>query len=744
MGISSTRTSWLFRRQTPDLACLGLVVVAGAAGVTLAQLAQRLIMDVSLVAFLTSAIWCVVAAVAWHSTRVARAHSAGIEARVWRLISWGLASWALGCVPYGLFLALGGQVADPAAWSQAGFLLAYPFWYRAFWLLRQPPVAETPMRRLADWFFELTALALVSVTMFGILWFWPLPFDKNVALLLPAALDLLLCASLYNAVRRSAITHGTAYVWFAYAFVALGLTDAMVSYFVCHGPVWALGAANVGYGVAMGFMAVAARRPLRVVEAQVRLGRSRAVIASLGLAVAGPAAAFGPSSLRPAIWVAAGLLLWRLWSLLRMDGGSDTDALSGFLERRALLRHLAGVLQLASPEQPALLIAVELDGFGAWNAQHGVSAGDAILAEVAGSLEASEPSGGVWSRVGRDRFAWVGMGGDAEENRRLGRAALDAAGRNGAGLPGRAGLVLLPQDAQTPATALAAGDEALAAARVAGRPLLAFDRGSLEGVDFEAGYAATLRDRRERVQKMITSPELIRPAFQPIVSVEELRIVGHEALARFQSEPRRTPDKWIAEAQAVGLGLEIEAECVRRAIRERDGAPEGSYLSVNASAQLIVSSALDEALGAGSLEWLVIEITEHDRVSDYAELAARLAALRGRGARVAIDDTGAGHSSLRHVMQLRPDYVKLDRSLIQGLNSDPAKRALVSSMVALVRELGSSLVAEGVETAEELAALRELEVRYAQGYLLARPDHQFRASIAPLPEAAPAAALATA
>jgi EAL domain-containing protein (putative c-di-GMP-specific phosphodiesterase class I) len=111
---------------------------------------------------------------------------------------------------------------------------------------------------------------------------------------------------------------------------------------------------------------------------------------------------------------------------------------------------------------------------------------------------------------------------------------------------------------------------------------------------------------------------------------------------------------------------------------------------------------------------------------------------------VAIDDTGAGHSSLRHVMQLRPDYVKLDRSLIQGLNSDPAKRALVSSMVALVRELGSSLVAEGVETAEELAALRELEVRYAQGYLLARPDHQFRASIAPLPEPAPAAALATA
>jgi EAL domain-containing protein (putative c-di-GMP-specific phosphodiesterase class I)/GGDEF domain-containing protein len=475
----------------------------------------------------------------------------------------------------------------------------------------------------------------------------------------------------------------------------------------------------------MGLMAMAARRPFRVVEAQVRLSRSRAVIASLGLAMAGPASVFGPTVLRPVAWGLAALLLWRLCALLQSDGSSDTDTVSGFLDRRALSRHLAGVLQLASPEQPALLITVELDGFGAWNAQHGFAAGDALLADVASRLENSELDGGIWSRLGRDRFAWVGMGGDHDTNLRLTRAAYDAAGRNVAGLSPRAGLVVIPVDADSPTKALAAGDEVLAAARASQRAILAFDRGNLDGVDFESAYASSLRERRGRIQEMISGPEIIRPVFQPIVALDDLRVMGHEALSRFRTEPSRSPDKWIAEAQAIGLGLEIEAECMQRALAWREQAPEATYLSVNASADLILSPAIDEALGDGPLDWLVIEITEHEKVRDYAQLAAKLALYRGRGASVAIDDAGAGHSSLRHVMQLRPDYVKLDRWLIQSLHEDPAKRALVSSMVALTRELGATLVAEGVETLEELKALRDLEVQTAQGFLFARPNPHF-------------------
>ena len=108
-------------------------------------------------------------------------------------------------------------------------------------------------------------------------------------------------------------------------------------------------------------------------------------------------------------------------------------------------------------------------------------------------------------------------------------------------------------------------------------------------------------------------------------------------------------------------------------------------------------------------------------MSDYARLASRLADYRGRGALVAIDDTGAGHASMRHVAQLGPDYIKVDRSLIHDLHLDHAKRALVRSMVTLEKELGAQIIAEGIERVEELRALRALDVPLGQGYLLARP-----------------------
>jgi EAL domain-containing protein (putative c-di-GMP-specific phosphodiesterase class I) len=139
----------------------------------------------------------------------------------------------------------------------------------------------------------------------------------------------------------------------------------------------------------------------------------------------------------------------------------------------------------------------------------------------------------------------------------------------------------------------------------------------------------------------------------------------------------------------------------------------------------MLSHLLDEVLGDDRLDGVIFEITEHHHVADYAELANRLARLRGRGARVAVDDVGAGHSSMRHVMNLRPDFVKVDRWLVGGINLDSAKRALLRSLIALSAELSAELVVEGVETPEELAALRELGAETAQGFLFARPDRAF-------------------
>ena len=220
---------------------------------------------------------------------------------------------------------------------------------------------------------------------------------------------------------------------------------------------------------------------------------------------------------------------------------------------------------------------------------------------------------------------------------------------------------------------------------------------------------------------MLHDPGTIATVFQPIVSLADGTTMGFESLSRFRAEPERPPDKWIAEAHAVGLGLEIEVECVRRALPLRSEIPSGAYLSVNMSPDAILTPEMEEALGDGSLEGLVIEITEHDAVRDYARLAARLADFRGRGAKVAIDDAGAGHASMRHVTQLSPDYIKIDRSLIHDIHVDHAKRALVRSMVSLEKDLGAEVVAEGIESTEELRTLRELGVPLGQGFLLARP-----------------------
>jgi diguanylate cyclase (GGDEF)-like protein len=663
----------------------------------------------------------VVAGVGLVATRSARRRSAGVEADVWRYIGYGLSCWCLGIVPYATFVAIGGDVSNPAAWSQIGFLAAYPFWYRALWILRQPAIGEARRQRIETWAIELSVLVLFAVIVFSLVWYPGTTWDRNTALLVPVLLDLLLLGLLYNAVRRSRVTHRSAMVWFAYAFAVLGLTDGLITYLLPRASKELVGVVLAGYLVAMALMVVAARRPLRVTEAQAMMGPSNALLATIGLALTGPATALLPAVARPAIWVAALLLLWRLSALLRRHGQSDTDPLTGFLEQRAFLRHVGGVVQAASTARPALLVAVDLDGFGRWNAQHGYGAGDRLLTRLAADLEGSALRGGLWSRLGADRFAWIGIGPEPEEGRRLAEIAQAIASDNEGGLTARATVVVLPLDAENAANALAAAEEGLAAARAGRRRIVAFDRGRLDGVEYTAGYTASLAQRREAILEVLHAPQTISTVFQPIVSLADGRTVGFESLSRFRAEPQRPPDRWIAEAHAVGLGLEIEVECVRRAMALRHTLPDSTYLSVNMSPDAILAPEMEDALGDGDPAGLVIEITEHEAVGDYARLSSRLADYRGRGALVAIDDAGAGHASMRHVTQLNPDYIKIDRSLIHDIHLDHAKRALVRSMVTLEKELGAAIVAEGIESAEELGTLRSLGVPFGQGYLLARP-----------------------
>lgn len=210
--------------------------------------------------------------------------------------------------------------------------------------------------------------------------------------------------------------------------------------------------------------------------------------------------------------------------------------------------------------------------------------------------------------------------------------------------------------------------------------------------------------------------------FQSIFDLSTNQVAGYEALARFTSESRRTPDRWFAEAWELGLGFELEMAAADAALRGLESSRAPGFLSVNLSPQSIMDSRfggwLDRHPAVGHL---VIEITEHAVVDDYDALNQALQYARRRGVRIAVDDAGAGYSSLRHVLILRPDFIKLDGSLVTGMDRDAAKRAVAVGMTSSAYELGIDVIAEAIEDESDLECVVRLGVRLGQGYHLAMP-----------------------
>lgn len=223
-----------------------------------------------------------------------------------------------------------------------------------------------------------------------------------------------------------------------------------------------------------------------------------------------------------------------------------------------------------------------------------------------------------------------------------------------------------------------------------------------------------------RIRDLLDHGEL-PVVFQPIANLQTGEIVGVEALSRFPGSSDHAPDKWFNEAASVGLGVELEVLAVRRALSALDQLPESAYLSVNVSPAVAMSAGLAETLDDVPLHRVVLEITEHSQVLDYDRLNLALVALRARGVRLAIDDAGSGFSSLRHILRLSPDIIKLDISLTQGIDNDSVLRALGYSLASFASAIDAAVIAEGVETERELHALRFLQVSYGQGFFLRRP-----------------------
>lgn len=235
----------------------------------------------------------------------------------------------------------------------------------------------------------------------------------------------------------------------------------------------------------------------------------------------------------------------------------------------------------------------------------------------------------------------------------------------------------------------------------------------------ERRRAEALRQSERRIERVLAE-DLLSMVFQPIVSLVDGRLVGVEALARFEAEPRRSPNEWFAEANAVGRGVDLELHAVRCALAQLDELGFGAYMSVNTSPATI-GPRLTSLLAGFPGRRIVLELTEHSEVGDYEALVDGLVPSRRQGIRVAADDTGAGYSGLQHLLRLRPDVIKLDIGLTRHIDEDPARRALASALVTFAAEIGAVLVAEGVETVGELRALRTLGIPAAQGYRLAKP-----------------------
>jgi EAL domain-containing protein (putative c-di-GMP-specific phosphodiesterase class I) len=223
---------------------------------------------------------------------------------------------------------------------------------------------------------------------------------------------------------------------------------------------------------------------------------------------------------------------------------------------------------------------------------------------------------------------------------------------------------------------------------------------------------------RARLQPIIDAggPRVV---LQPIVALVDGTRVGSEALSRFPEQWGKPPDEVFAEATSIGAGTTLELLAFRGAVAHLWDV-EG-YVAINFSPNTLLNPRCRELLADLPAARIVLELSEHDPVEDYSALSVALAPLRAAGMRLAIDDVGAGFSSLRHILMTAPDVIKLDRSIVAGAGSDKLLRTLVRSLVEFGHGCSAAVVAEGVETNDDALALRDIGVDYGQGWYFGRP-----------------------
>jgi diguanylate cyclase (GGDEF)-like protein len=291
---------------------------------------------------------------------------------------------------------------------------------------------------------------------------------------------------------------------------------------------------------------------------------------------------------------------------------------------------------------------IDIDGFGAINGAHGHGFGDEILQKVADELRGIMRATDLLARRGGDDFALILAGADSKlaaticERARKGVAAASTSERQ---LSCSAGVACHPDDARDASTLLQLATGALRWAKASWRS---------QTRRYDPARVALPTDEEERaeIEALLEREQPIIPFFQPLVALSTGRILGYEALSRFPDPPGRGPEAWFAQAARCGLAARLEATALRAAV-SKQGRPPGTFLSINVSPRTVGAPEVQAELPE-DMTGPVVEITEHDLAEDLDALEEQLVALRGRGAKVAVDDAGAGYSGLQQVMRISP------------------------------------------------------------------------------------------
>lgn len=414
----------------------------------------------------------------------------------------------------------------------------------------------------------------------------------------------------------------------------------------------------------------------------------------------------------------------------RLKALAMNDVLTGLPNRSSLHEALNAIQTTAAAPKPFAVLCLDLDGFKAVNDTLGHSVGDALLKEVAARLTSCIAGDGMVARLGGDEFAILqNLTGGSDEAEHLAGRILDRIGEayeiggHRIIVSTSIGIALSPRDSTDAATLLQYGDLAMYRAKQdSGGGYRFFDRQMVVQAEVRHALEQGLREAIARQEFELH--------YQPVVNVGDGRVLGFEALLRWNHAARGliSPGEFIPVAEQTGLIVLIGEWVLQQACLAARSWPAELKVAVNVSAmQLRQRNFFDTVVKALAISHLSprrleIEITESAILDEHDNIAATLQRLRDIGISIALDDFGTGFSSFSHLRRLPCDRIKIDRSFVGAIDGESdGARAIVRSMVGLGRALHLDVVAEGVETQGQLDIMRAEGCTEIQGYLVSRP-----------------------